>query len=229
MEQQGQKPRRIVGIFILLGVLLFMGAVSYFVGRPLIRFLDRPGQFRTWVDSHGIWGRLAFVGANALQVVVALIPGEPFEVGAGYAFGFLEGTLLCMIAIVLGSAVIYLLMKLVGVRFALLFFTQEQLDSVRFLQDDEKVSIVTFLLLFIPGTPKDLLSYGAGLTKISFWRWLLIVSIARIPSVATSTLGGAHLGEQNYWASALIFGATALISLAGLLLYRRYTKNKKSF
>lgn len=228
MDKAEEKKRRLIGISLLIFMLLVMGAITYFVGKPLVKFMDRPERFRSWVDSHGLGGRLAFVGAMLLQVVIAFIPGEPFEIGAGYAFGFWEGTALCMLAIILGSAIIFLLMKKYGTKFALFFFSQEKLDSVKFLQDDTKVSLVVFLLLFIPGTPKDLLSYGAGLTKITFWRWILIVSIARIPSVATSTIGGANLGEKNYLLSVIIFGVTLLISLAGLLLYRWYSTRKKA-
>ena len=79
-----------IAVFILLSAV-----VAWFVGRPLIHHLHDPEAFRLWIDSHGWAGRLIFVGISVLQIVVAIIPGEPIELFAGYAFGFWLGTLLC--------------------------------------------------------------------------------------------------------------------------------------
>lgn len=78
-----------------------------------------------------------------------------------------------------------------------------------------------FLLMLIPGTPKDLLSYFAPLTGTGPWTWLWITTVARIPSIVTSTIGGSALGVQNYVFAAIALGVTLLISGAGLLIYRR--------
>ena len=71
--------------------VLVMGLITWFVGKPLIRFIENPDGFRAWVDGHGIWGRVLYVGMVIFQVLVALIPGEPLEIAGGYAFGAWEG------------------------------------------------------------------------------------------------------------------------------------------
>ena len=143
------------------------------------------------------------------------------EIGAGYAFGFWKGTLLCLIAIAIGSALVFLLVRKFGTMLVEVFFSREKIQSLRFLHQSRKRDILIFLILFIPGTPKDLLSYFAGLTDIPLGRWLLIATVARIPSVVTSTVGGDALGVQNYVFAIIALGATAAISAAGLLIYRR--------
>ena len=92
-----------LGVAALVTALVVMGLLVWLVGVPLVRFASQPERFRDWVDSHGFGGRLAYMGMVILQVVVALIPGEPFEIAAGYAFGAVEGTLLCLVASALGS------------------------------------------------------------------------------------------------------------------------------
>lgn len=81
----------------------------------------------------------------------------------------------------------------------------------------------------MPGTPKDLLCYFAGLTDIRWGIWLLLCSVGRLPSVLTSTVGGSALGSRSYLFAALVFGGTLLLSLVGLLIYRcvcrRHEKN----
>ena len=66
----------------------------------MIEFVSEPEKFRLWVNSHGFFGKIAFVGMVFFQVVLALIPGEPLEIGAGYAFGAVEGTILTVIAFI---------------------------------------------------------------------------------------------------------------------------------
>lgn len=174
--------------------------------------------------GHGIWGRIAFVGMMFFQVVVAIIPGEPLEIAAGYAFGFWEGTLLCQIGIFLGSLTVFLFVRNWGIRVVEVFFPREKILSSKLLRDRKKRDALTFILMFIPGTPKDILTYCAGLTDMPLGTWLLISTIARIPSVVTSTIGGNALGLQDYWFALAVFGVTLALSLGGWLLYRRMDK-----
>lgn len=76
----------------------------------------------------------------------------------------------------------------------------------------------------IPGTPKDILTYFIGLTPMKLSVWLLITATARIPSVITSTIGGDALGMENYKFAIIVFIITAVISIAGILIYRYIQK-----
>ena len=51
--------------------------------------------------------------------------------------------------------------------------------------------------------------------------WLFITSVARIPSIVTSTVGGGALGGENYGFAVAAFAVTLVISGVGLLIYRR--------
>ena len=209
-------------IFIVLSVL-----ICIFVGRPFLKFISEPENFRLWVDSHGIWGRLAFVGVMILQVVVAVIPGEPLELAAGYAFGFWGGTLLCLVGSVTGGILVFLMVRRWGIKVVEIFFSTEKIQSLKFLQDERKLEILVFFLFFIPGTPKDILTYFVGLTKIKLHLWLLISTVARLPSIVTSTISGDALGLQDYLFAVIAFGVTLVISLLGLLIYNRICKRRK--
>ncbi len=205
----------------------FILALAWFVGRPLIRFVSEPEGFRAWVDASGVWGRFAFIGMVALQVVVAIIPGEALEIGAGYAFGIWEGTLLCLAGIIMGSMLVFALVRRFGVKLVEVFFSRERIMSLRFLRDRKKMKILAFVIMLIPGTPKDLLSYFVGLTDMRPSAWLLIVSTARLPSIVTSTIGGGALGMRNYEFALTVFGATIAVSVCGLLIYSRIAKSHK--
>ncbi len=216
-----------LGIAALIIAIAVMGLLVWLVGVPLVRFASQPEHFRTWVNSHGFGGRLAYMGMVILQVVVALIPGEPFEIAAGYAFGAVEGTLLCLAASALGSVCVFLLVRRFGHRLAEVFFSKEKLRSIRFLQTTRRRDLLFLIIFMLPGTPKDLLCYFAGLTTIRFPVWLLICSLGRLPSIVTSTIGGDALGTKNYWGAVLVFLVTLTISAAGLLFYDRLCARKQ--
>ena len=216
--------RQLVGIAAVCIAIVASALIMWLVGAPLVRFASEPEKFRAWVDGHGFGGRIAYIGMVIFQVVIALIPGEPFEIAAGYAFGAVEGTLLCILASTLGSVAVFLLVRRFGVRLVEVFFSKDKLKSVRFLKSTPKRDMLFLIIFMIPGTPKDLLSYVAGLTDIRFPVWLMICSLGRIPSIITSTVGGNALGTQNYWFAIAVFAATMAVSGIGLLIYNRICK-----
>ena len=210
----------------IIVALIFIAAVGYLVGKPMIEFVREPERFRAWVDSSGFVSRVIFVGMVVFQLVIALIPGEPLEMGAGYAFGAVEGTILCIAGCVVGSALVFLFVRRFGVKLVEVFFPREKIRSLRFLQDSRRLNLLTFIVFFIPGTPKDLLSYFIGLTDMKLGTWLLITAVARIPSIVTSTVTGDALGLKNYQFAIIAFGATLLLSLVGILVYRRLSARR---
>lgn len=206
-----------VAVLILLSVLLLCT-----VGRQIIRFASDTEGFRAWVSAHGFWGKLAYIGIVVLQIVVAIIPGEPIELVAGYAFGAWQGLLLAEIGVILGSAAVFLLVKCFGMQAVEAFISREKIDSFSFLHDSSSRNAIVFLIFFIPGTPKDVLTYFVGLTPMRLREWLLITGVARIPSVLTSTITGAAFGENEYLSAIVIYAVTGLVSLGGSLFYKKY-------
>ncbi len=208
-----------VAVYVLLSLLIMI-----FAGRPIIEWVKDPVAFRGWVERHGILGDLAFLGMMILQVVVAILPGEPFEIAAGYAFGVWEGTFLCLLGTTIGSCLVFGFVRTLGMRVVELFFSREQIGGLKFLRDKKRLTLLTFIVFFIPGTPKDLLTYAVGLTPMRFTTWLIITIFARIPSIITSTAGGNALGMQRYVFAIIVFAATLLVSAAGLWAYRRMNR-----
>ncbi len=220
------KQKKIIGILSASVLIVFFTVLYLLVGRPMIKFASDPDQFTAWIDEKGALGKLAFLGMMVFQVVVAVVPAEPLEIGAGYAFGAWGGTLWCMLGLMLGSSIVFFLVRRFGARLVEVFFPLEKIQSLSFLRDHRRLELLMFLLYFIPGTPKDLITYVSGLTGIAFWRWLLISSVGRVLSVVTSTVGGAALQGRQYLYAGIVFAATVLISAIGLLIYRHICRKQ---
>ena len=108
-----------------------------------------------------------------------------------------------------------------------IFFSKEKIKSLKFLQNEKRLGLIIFLIFFIPGTPKDLVTYFVGLTPIKLSRYLMLVSVARLPSVVTSTIGGQALGGKDYIFAIVVFIVTGVLSIAGLFAYNLYAKHKQ--
>ena len=214
-----REKRWIVGLGLGLFLVLFV-LVAWYAGRPLVAFASEPERFQQWVDSQGLLAPVLFMGMVILQVVVAVIPGEPLEIAAGYAFGALEGTVLCVLGTLIGGVLVFLLVRRFGAQAVEVFFDLEKLRSLRFFQDRRRLTFWVFLVFFLPGTPKDVLCYFVGLTDMRLRTWILVSAVARIPSIITSTVGGSALGMGEYAFAAIAFLAALAISGLGLLAYR---------
>lgn len=221
-----QTKRRIIAA---AGITVFLGALTALyiaAGAPVRKLLSDPEAFREWVSRRGWMGRLAFMGLMVLQIVVAVIPGEPLEIAAGYAFGAIEGTALCLVGAAIGGATVFWFVRKLGVRALEMIFSREKIDEVKFLRDERRTLPLMLVLFLIPGTPKDILCYAAGLTRVRFWPWLAAATLGRIPSVLTSTVGGSALGSRAYALAAAVFGGTAILAAAGMIVYRHISRRK---
>lgn len=221
-----EKQKKTISLCVIVTFILFCAAVGWFIGRPMIQFVSDPEKFRNWVNESGVFGRICFVLMVMFQVIVAFVPGEPLEIGAGYAFGTFEGTLLCIVGITLGSIIVFELVRKFGIKLVEVFFTFEKIKSAKFLQDEKKLALITFLMFFLPGTPKDLLTYVLGLSKVKRTDLLILAGVARLPSIITSTVGGSLLGTEKYLFAVIVFGITFLISAAGWIIYNRKTNKR---
>lgn len=221
------RTRRIVSIVSIAVLLVVYGIIAYFVGIPLVKqFTDSPETFRDFVRSHGLIGPVTMIGIIVLQMLT-LIPGEPFELGAGFVFGWLGGLVLCLIGTAIAATIIFLMVKKWGIKIAEAFFPREKLLRFSFLQNEKKLNLLVFILFLIPGTPKSMITYLIGLTPMKLSTFLLITSVARIPSVLSSTIPGSLAQSGNLTAALITYGITAVISAICVLWYKKVSKESK--
>lgn len=215
---------QIVGAVLVCGALL--GVFLYFYltyGEKLTEIISDKEQLNALLSQFNNYDKLAFVAIRAFQTVIKIIPAEPLEIGSGYLYGTWGGLLYCMLGTLTGSFVIIALSKLFGRRLVNVFFPIEKINSLKFLQNKKRVYQTLFFIYLIPGTPKDVLTYAASITDLNMIKFMVITSIARIPSIITSTICGEMLVEKDYLLAAVIFIATAVISVICSVIYNKYS------
>ena len=197
---------------IALVVLLILAALAIW-GPSLWRFFSNGEAVKAWVDAQGHWAPFAMAALVVAQIVIAVLPGEPVELAAGYLFGFWEGAAICLAGGLVGTLVVTALVRLLGMRIVRMFFSTDQLEHVSWLHDARRFEFLMFIVFLIPGTPKDVLTYAAGLTTCPWWRIAAITTVGRIPSIITSTLAPGFASSGN-WTAAIITLAVTLILVA---------------
>lgn len=222
------KKRKIYTAISIVVLIALVGFITWIVLVEFKKFGNTPEQFREFIESFGWAARFVALGVQMLQVVVALIPGEAVEIGLGYAFGAFEGTLICYAGVILASSAVFLLVRKFGVKLLEVFFPVEKINDLKWINNEKKLMYTIFILFLIPGTPKDVLTYFVGLTKIKLGEFLVISSLARFPSVISSTAGGALASSENYFGAVIVFAVTALISVCGLIIYNKLLKRKEN-
>lgn len=213
---------------ILLGIIVIaLIAVLIWKLAPLMVNIATPeGQtaFKEQINSMGIGGWLMLMGLELAQILLIVLPAEPLEVLAGMCYGTWGGTAFILFAAFISTVLIYFIIGKLGKNAIYHFVPKEKLDKVensKILQDTTRLEIIMALLFFIPGTPKDLLVYIGALLPIKPWRFILISTFARIPSVISSTIVGDNLSMGNWQISILVYGITFLITGIGIILTRK--------
>ena len=187
----------------------------------LLAWLADARAVRAFVSDHAFVSRLAMLGINIVQVLLAFLPGEPVELASGYAFGFWEGTALCLVASGLATSAIYWATRRWGWKLVGLFFDRSLFDRFSWLKSAKRLELIMLIVFLIPGTPKDFLTYFAGLTNMRFLPVVLIATFGRIPSIVTSTIAASAVGSGNWPLVACTLVASAFLLAVGGLMYRR--------
>jgi uncharacterized membrane protein YdjX (TVP38/TMEM64 family) len=190
-----------------LFICLLAGLVVVFRGELWALFRDKEA-IRGWIEGRGIWGAFGFILLQVIQVVVFVIPGEIVQVAGGYAFGFWLGCLYSLIGITLGSVVNFYAGRLLGRPFVESLFARDKIEKVEAVTGSGKAAAGFFLLFVIPGIPKDVLCYVAGVSRLRFLVFLGISMAGRLPGI----LGSSYMGSAAYsgaWCGAIIVLAIA--------------------
>ena len=204
-------PLLIVGILVLVVVF----------SRQLWAVFSTPEAVREWISQWGLIAPGIFVAAQIIQVLVFIIPGETVQIAGGYLFGYWLGLALTTSGIAIGSAANFYLARFLGTPFVAHYFKERQLKKFGRIANSPKAQVGFFLLFVIPGIPKDILCYVAGLSPMRFLYFLAVSMLGRLPGIIGSTLMGSAAAEKQWTLSITIFAVAFVLFIIGLLYKER--------
>lgn len=216
-------------IFILV-LAIIIGTFLYLL--PVLKNLNTTEgklAFKEKVNNSKVQGFLILFGLEIAQIILAILPGEPIELLAGVCFGTLWGTVFIMVSIFISTLLIYFLVKKYGRKFIYNFISKDKINKIensKLFKDERKIEIVMILLFLIPGTPKDILVYIGGLLPVKSYRFILIATLLRFPSVISSTIAGDNLLDGKLMISVMAYLVTFVITIIIIIIVNKCDKNK---
>ena len=212
------KVRWVIGGAIAAGLVGYC-AWLVITNAPAYQFL-----VRLYVDKRFLkhtlreWGILApviFIGMQALQVIIAPIPGEVTGILGGYLFGEWMGLFYSTIGLTVGSLAAFTVGRWLGAHYVQRFVSPDIWRKLGFIVEAEG-AIICFVIFLIPGLPKDMTCYLFGLSPMPFWVFAVVSTLGRIPGTWVLSAEGAHTAAGDYVEVILL---TALVVAVALPLY----------
>ncbi len=200
----------IAAILVLTGVLAaFLYATGFF---DSVRSLD---DMRAYIERFSPYSYIIYFLVQFASIIIAPIPSNVTSLAGAALFGTIPAFLLTYAAVALGSAVVFQLARLLGQPFVDRFVSrgsiEKYMDLIRRKQD------IFFMMAFLlPGFPDDILCFLAGLTKLSFRRFLFLVLAFRPWGLLVSCAVGGSALSLPLWVLALLCAAGIAVFLAAM-------------
>ena len=220
-------PRRPIALWVCLGVLtaLLVTASLYFYFsthpaivkyRALAQFYSSKKEVGSFVNRFGAYAPFAFIVIQALQVVLAPIPGEATGILGGYLFGTGLGFLYSTMGLTLGSILAFGLGRWLGLPLVRRLVSEKVYHRFDFISrtGGELVTLVCFL---IPGFPKDYLCFLLGVSPLQFGVFLVICTFGRMPGTWLLSIQGAKVRSAQYTEFVIYLLVAAAAAVLGYI------------
>jgi uncharacterized membrane protein YdjX (TVP38/TMEM64 family) len=146
-------------------------------------------KLQTMLNNAGMFGPFLFMCMMALAVVVSPIPSLPLDIAAGAVFGHFLGTIYAIIGGLAGAVVSFSIARFLG-RDVLERYLGGHINFCTQCSD-RLLSKVVFISRLVPFISFDIVSYGAGLTKMSLRTFVVMTFFGMIPMTFVYTYYGA--------------------------------------
>ena len=189
MSRQAVKKATNFTTLVLIGALIIFSVYGYQKGI----FTSRD-QLELFIRQSSFWGPLLFIVIQIAQVVISVIPGGLTCLAGVVFFGPWYGFLYSAVGIIIGSCINFYLARRYGEKFIRLFVSDETYEKTKkkFLTG-KKFDVVFTAAILLPCAPDDVLCMLAGLTDMSWRKFLTILFLGRPVTIVVYSLGGAML------------------------------------
>lgn len=203
-------------VLIVVGIPLYL----WFFHGDWIKSFENIDDVVAFLEKYETQSIFVYIGLQIVQIVISIIPGQVFQMAAGYIYGFWPALLFAMTGALLGTTLSFMLAKALGRDFLHIFFGEEKMSYYIERLNSKKMYAIVFFLYLIPGIPKDMVSYAAGVSEIKFKPFIIISALGRLPGMIGCLLMGDMMMEENY-TGAVIIGVFAVITFALCIIFRK--------
>jgi len=208
-------PLILLDIFLLGLLMIILIYVSVEYGPVITHLVSQPEDYKQFILNYGSKSVLIFILSQVMQVIIAAIPGEFVQAAGGYIYGIWVGSFYSLAGIMLGSIIVFYIGRLLGYPILKTFISPAKIERFSFFINSPRAEIIVSVLFLIPGIPKDILTYLAGITPMQPFRFLIIAAVARFPGILISSFIGASIGTGEFLKVAIGSVLAAFLFLLG--------------
>lgn len=214
----------ILKLLILLGVVV---GIPVYIGVYHQEFLS---QFNSLEDVNAFLDRyqtasvFVYFAIQVLQLVICIIPGQAMQFAGGYVFGIGLGYLLSITGAAVGTVLTFYLARVLGRDALHLFFDEKKIAHFVEKLNSKKALIVVFVIYLIPGLPKDLITYAAGVSEIKLKPFLILSLVGRTPGMLCSIILGNLFNNGSYIGILVLSIVVAVACIWGVRHHEKLTE-----
>ena len=204
-------------LLILVGIPLYI----YFFQHQLIDSVNSVEKVQRLLNDNKAYSIPIYILAQIIQIVICIIPGQWLQMGAGLAWGVMLGLLFSLIGAFFGSLITYYIAKWLGKNAVHFFFGEEKVAEYVEKLNSKRAFFIVFLIFLIPGVPKDLCNYAAGISSMRLRPFMLASMIGRTPGMLGSIIIGKRIAAADYTMAIIIAVVAVIIAVLGVIFHKR--------
>ena len=208
------KTKKILAILklaVLLFILIGVPAFVYLKYGNALFSEDSAKLIIAYLREHRNASFLIIILLQVFQVVVCFIPGQPIQFASSYMFGIFWASVVSIVGAIIGTTISFYISRFLGHDAMNVIFDEHTIKDYREKLNSPKAILIVFIIYLIPGIPKDLTSYAAGISDMRFMPFLIVSTLGRFPNMLASILFGHLLKTKN--TNAMIVFAIVVASI----------------
>ena len=170
----------------------------------------------------GNWGILLIMFLRLISIVIPIIPGTYCLLLSGYLFGLVNGLLLSCISDLIACSISFFIAKRYGRKILKIIMPKKYLNKFELISKNYLERNFFLLTGFLMTGWFDFVSYGVGLTKLRWRKFLaalcLSILLSDLPFVATGS-GFREIQNKNYNLSNILEGNVPSLQKEYLILF----------
>ena len=218
-----KKVSAILKLLLLIVIVVAIPAYIYFFHHDFLEQFSSLEDVENFFLKYRHESMLIYFGLQILQIIICIIPGQTMQFAAGYIFHFWIGFLIAATGAFIGSVITYYLARILGRDAMHMIFGEEKIGSMLEKINSKKGVAIVFLVYLVPGIPKDLCTYAAGLSEMKLRPFLILSMIGRMPGMIGSLLMGQQVHVGGYTSAAIIAGCFVVMFVIGILFRKQVT------
>ena len=214
----------VLKLALLAAIIVAVPLYIYFFHHELLEDWSNLRNVEIWLLQYKKQSALVYIAAQIVQIIICIIPGQALQIAAGYLYGFWLGFLLSIIGAFLGSIIVFYLAQFLGHDAMHILFGQRKVNDMLAKINSKRGMMLVFIIFLIPGIPKDLCTYAAGISEMKIKPFLILSLIARSPGMMCSLAIGRQVMHGNYTSAIVIAVIVVILFIFGVLFREKIFK-----